>query len=120
MFNVGATAYGHRDITAYDQEYNQIIDFLISECRRRGILLLANKRDPTYRYNNKFAVVYDKAVFRYIGPDVVWKDGFDFTSGTYRDHISRIGYRRELLKYVLKGDGPLLNNSVRASSQLFN
>src|SRR6266403_269003 len=78
MFNVGATAYEHRDITAYDQEYNQIIDFLISECRRKGILLLANKRDPTYRYNNKFAVVYDKAVFRYIGPDVVWRDGFDF------------------------------------------
>ena len=108
-----------KPLTAYDQEYNQIIDFLISECRRRSILLLANKRGPTYRYNNKFAVVYDKAVFRYIGPDVVWKDGFDFTSGTYRDHMSRIGYRRELLKYVLKGDGPLLNNSVRASSQLF-
>ena len=87
MFNVGATAYGHRDITAYDQEYNQIIDFLISECRRKGILLLANKRDPTYRHNNKFAVVYDKAVFRYIGPDGVWRDGFDFTSETYRDHM---------------------------------
>jgi MoaA/NifB/PqqE/SkfB family radical SAM enzyme len=119
MFNVGTTAYEHRDLTACDQEYNKIIDFLISECRRKGILLLANKRDPTYRYNNKFAVVYDKAVFRYIGPDVVWRDGFDFVSETYRDHMSRIGYRRELLKYVLKGDGPLLNKSVRASSQLF-
>ena len=44
---------------------------------------------------------------------------FDFTSDRYRDHMSRIGYRRELLKYVLQGDGPLLNKSVRASSQLF-
>jgi putative transposase len=35
------------------------------------------------------------------------------------DADNRIGYRRELLKYVLKGDGPLLNKSVRASSQLF-
>ena len=35
------------------------------------------------------------------------------------DADNRIGYRRELLKYVLKGDGTLLNKSVRASSQLF-
>jgi len=81
--------------------------------------LLLNKRDPGYDRTNKFAVVYDKAVFRYIGPGAVWKDGFDFASETYREHVSRIGYRRELLKYVLQGDASLVNNSPRASSQLF-
>lgn len=119
MFNVGDTRYRHRDLMAHDEEYNEIIDLLIVECQRRGISLLANKHDPAYQRNNKFAVVYDKAVFRYIGPDTVWRDGFDFRSETYRDHVRRIGYRRELLKYVLQGDASLLDNSVRASSQLF-
>jgi MoaA/NifB/PqqE/SkfB family radical SAM enzyme len=119
MFNVGDTTYRHRDLTAHDEEYNRIIDLLIVGCRRRGVALLANKHDPGHQRNNKFAVVYDKAVFRYIGPDAVWRDGFDFRSETYRDYVRRIGYRRELLKYVLQGDASLLNNSVHASSQLF-
>jgi MoaA/NifB/PqqE/SkfB family radical SAM enzyme len=119
MFNVGDTRFKHRDLTTHDEAYNEIIDLLIAECRRRGISLLANKHDPGYKRNNKFAVVYDKAMFRYIGPDAVWRDDFDFRSETYRDYVRRIGYRRELLRYVLQGDASLLNNSVRASSQLF-
>lgn len=119
MFNVRDTRYRHRDFTTYSKEYNQTIDLLIVECWGRGISLLANQNDPGHQWNNKFAIVYDKAVFRYIGPGTVWRDGFDFRSETYRDHVRRIGYRRELLIYVLHGDASLLNNSVRASSQLF-
>jgi hypothetical protein len=33
--------------------------------------------------------------------------------------VSRIGYRQELLKYVLQGEASLVNRSFRASSQLF-
>jgi MoaA/NifB/PqqE/SkfB family radical SAM enzyme len=119
MINVGDTTYEHRDLAMHRSEYNEILDFLMLECRQRGVFLLANKDDPGYQRNNKFAVVYDKAVFRYIGPSTVWRDGFDFKSETYREHVRRTGYRRELLNYVLKGDASLLNNSSRASSQLF-
>jgi molybdenum cofactor biosynthesis enzyme MoaA len=119
VMDVGNTDYKNKNLTKCSDEYNEIIDFLISECRRRGIFLLANKRDPGYERNNKFSVVYDKAVFRIISPGVVWKDGFDFRSETYREHMSRISYRRELLKYVLQGDASIINNSSRASSQVF-
>jgi hypothetical protein len=119
MISVGNTDYAHQNLANHSREYNAVLDDLISECCRRGIFLLANKQDPGYERPNKFAVVYEKAVFRYIGPGSVWKEGFDFASETYREHVSRSGYRRELLKYVLQGDASLVSNSFRASSELF-
>ena len=119
MIDLGNTAYGHKNLQKYANEYTEVVDFLISECRRRGIFLLVNKRDPGYMQNNKFAVVYDKAVFRHISPGAVWKNDFDFRSETYREHASRIGYRRELLKYILRGDLSLVSKSFRASSEFF-
>lgn len=119
IIDMGNTYYRNKNLARHSNEYNEIVDFLISECQRRGIFLLANKHDPGYERNNKFAVVYDKAVFRYISPGAVWKDDFDFRSETYREHVSRIGYRRELLKYILQGDASLVNDSFRASSQVF-
>jgi hypothetical protein len=100
MVNAGRTDYVYKNLANHISEYNDIIDLLISECRRRGILL-ANKRDPGYERPNTFSVVYERAVFRYIGPGRVWKEGFGFMSETYREYVSCSGYRRELLKYVL-------------------
>lgn len=119
IIDLGETDYKNKNLAKHRQQYHQMIDFLISQCRRRGIFLLANKDDPGYERQNKFAVVYRVAVLRYIGPDEVWKDGFDFTSETYQEHKSRTGYRRELLRYVLKGDASLVNNTFMASSQAF-
>lgn len=119
MVNSGKTSYVHKNMADHVKEYDDIIDLLISQCRRRGIFLLVNKRDPGYERPNKFSVVYENSVFRYIGPGGVWKEGFDFASETYREHVSRTGYRRELLKYVLQGDASLVSNSFRASSELF-
>ena len=119
IIDLGETDYKNKNLIKYRQQYNRLIDFLISQCRSRGIFLLANKDDPGYERDNKFAVVYRFAVLRYIGPDEVWKDGFNFTSETYQEHKSRTGYRRELLRYVLKGDASLVNNAFMASSQVF-
>ena len=119
IVDFGNTDYRNKNLTKKGKEYDEIVDFLISECRRRGIFFLVNKLDPGYERNNKFAVVYEKAVMRHLAPSQVWKDGFDFRSETYREHVSRIGYRRELLKYVLQGDASLMNKSFVASSQLF-
>jgi molybdenum cofactor biosynthesis enzyme MoaA len=119
IVDFGNTDYKNKDLMAHRNEYNEIIGSLISECRRRGIYILVNKDDPGYEEYNKFAVVYQKAALRYLGPGRVWKDGFDFKSETYRKHASRTGYRRELLKYVLKGDGSLVNKTYVASWQVF-
>jgi hypothetical protein len=119
IIDFGNTDYKNKSLTKHSSEYDEIVDFLISECSRRGISLLANKNDPGYERNNKFAVVYEKAVLRYLGPSQVWRDGFDFRSETYREHMRRIGYRRELLNYVLQGDASLVRKTTFASSQLF-
>jgi molybdenum cofactor biosynthesis enzyme MoaA len=119
IVDFGNTDYRNKNLTRQSKKYDEIVDFLISECRSRGIFFLVNKLDPGYERNNKFAVVYEKAVMRHLTPRQVWKDGFDFRSETYREHASRIGYRRELLKHVLQGDSSLLNKSFVASSQLF-
>jgi MoaA/NifB/PqqE/SkfB family radical SAM enzyme len=119
MINCGQTEYIHKNMADHTKEYNDVIDLLTSECGRRDIWLLVNKSDPGYERPNKFAVVYENAVFRCIGPGCVWKEGFDFASETYREYVSRTGYKRELLKYVLQGDASLVNNSFRASSELF-
>jgi molybdenum cofactor biosynthesis enzyme MoaA len=119
IVDLGNTDYRNKNLKEHREEYNDIVDFLISECRRRGVFLLVNRLDPGYEQSNKFAVVYDKAVLRYLGPGRVWKDGFDFKSETYRQHLYRTGYRRELLKYVLRGDASLINKTFIASSQLF-
>jgi len=119
MIDFGYTEYQHRSLRDNIQKYNDVMGFLISQCRRRNIFLLTNKVDPEYDKSNKYAVVYEKAIMRYLGPDQVWKDDFDFRSETYREHISRTGYRRDLLKYVLQGDASLLKKTSLASSQLF-
>jgi molybdenum cofactor biosynthesis enzyme MoaA len=118
VVDFGNTALKNKNLTKHRDEYNEIIEWLISECRRRGVYFLVNRYDPGYEQNNKFAVVYEKAVVRYLGPSLVWKDDFDFKSETYREHASAIGYRRELLKCVLKGGASLVNKTFVASSQL--
>jgi MoaA/NifB/PqqE/SkfB family radical SAM enzyme len=119
MVDVGNTEYKKKDLTIHRDKYNSVIDSLISECRRRGVYLLANKHDPENEKNNKYAVVYEKAVVRTLSPRKVWKESFDFRLETYREHSKRIGFRRELLKYVLQGDASLLNKSPLASSRIF-
>jgi molybdenum cofactor biosynthesis enzyme MoaA len=119
IIDLGNTAYKNKNLTNHLDEYNSVIDFLISECRRRRVHLLANKHDPGYENSNKYAVVFEKAVVRLLTPGSVWRDDFDFRSETYREHLSRIGYRRELLKYVLRGDASLVQKGPRVSSQLY-
>ena len=118
IIDFGNTDYKNKNLKQQSKEYNEMVEFLITECNRRRVSLLANKHDPGYERNNKFAVVYEKAVMRYLGPSQVWKDGFDFRSETYREHMRRIRYRRELLKCVLQGNASLVRRTAFASSEL--
>jgi molybdenum cofactor biosynthesis enzyme MoaA len=118
IIDFGDTDYKNKDLIKHKEEYNEIIEELILQCRLRGISCLMNRMDPGYEQENKFAVVYEKAILRYLNPGQVWKRDFDFMSETYREHESRLGYRRELLKYVLRGDRSLIYNAPRASSEV--
>jgi len=101
IMDLGETTYQNKDLGPFIAEYDEIMDELGVECRKRGIALLANREDPTYQSDNSSGFVYEKAVLRYVGPSHVWRDGFDWRTSTYREFQREVGYRRELLGYVL-------------------
>lgn len=116
MDNIGNTAYRWEDMSQHADAYNDIIALLMRQCGQRGIHLLANALDP--RTVNAPATVYENAVLRVINPNFVWHPDFDFRKTTYREYLSRTGYRRKLLRYVVRGDKSLLRNTRLGSAQV--
>jgi molybdenum cofactor biosynthesis enzyme MoaA len=115
MFDLGDTAYSKRDFTPHLARYAEIMDRLARQCSVYGVALLANKDDPTYTSENPFAVVYEAAVLRYVGPMTVWHDDFDWRNETYRDYKRRSGFRRFLAKSCIDGGAGLARVTARAT-----
>ena len=99
----GNTTYTDKDLTPHLDRYNAIIDSMITECRPRNITLLANKFDPTHKQPNPAAAVYVEGILRYLNPNVVWREDFDWRSVDYRTHKRQIGWRPRLLRRALGG-----------------
>jgi molybdenum cofactor biosynthesis enzyme MoaA len=112
------TEYRNKNLAPFIAEYDQIMDELGLECRKRGIALLANREDPTYQSDNASGFVYEKAVLRYVGPNEVWRDDFDWRTSTYREFQKRVGYRRELLGYVFHM--PSFRSATHAAYQVMS
>ncbi len=102
VVDMGDTDYKDKNFDPHLGEYKEIMDGLSQECRSRGIVLLANLRNPTYSNPNEASFVYEKAILRYIGPGYVWRDDFDWRKRTYREFKREVRYRRELLGYIMK------------------
>jgi MoaA/NifB/PqqE/SkfB family radical SAM enzyme len=120
MDNVGKTAYAWQDMSKHAARYEEIVAQLGEECRARSIHLMANVIDPNYSRPNASASVYSYASLRYMSPEWVWDHKFDFRAMTYRQYQRQIGYRRELLGLVLRGDRAIRHASRLASSQLLS
>jgi molybdenum cofactor biosynthesis enzyme MoaA len=118
MAELGNTAYHWDDVSAVASQYNEVVAGLTEQCRARGIRLLANVLDPGYKEANAYATIYETAMLRYISPNIVWRDGFDFRTTRYRQYQGQIGYRRELLRYAIRGDRSLRRATRHASSQV--
>jgi MoaA/NifB/PqqE/SkfB family radical SAM enzyme len=76
-------------------KYNMIVGQLTTECKKRGILFLANKHDPRYQEKNYNSVIL-QAVRRHITPQVVWRPDFDWKNESYDDYCRRIGWSKHL------------------------
>jgi hypothetical protein len=99
----GDTTYTNKDLTPQISAYNKAIEQMMTECRARGIVLLANRADPTHARSNPAAAVYLEGILRYLNPNKVWREDFPWRSEDYRSHKARIGWRRKLLRRVFAG-----------------
>jgi MoaA/NifB/PqqE/SkfB family radical SAM enzyme len=69
--------------------YRFIVGKLADECKKRNIVLLADKLDPTYESTNYTSLIL-QAVRRHITPQVVWQSDFDWKKETYDAYCKRI------------------------------
>ena len=93
----GDTAYTDKDLTPHLERYNAAVAQMIAACRTRSIALLANRIDPTHARPNPAAALYLNGILRYLNPNVVWREDFDWRSRDYRAHKRKLGWRRQLL-----------------------
>jgi len=94
----GSTAYTNKDLAPHLPRYNLAIERMAAACRARNITLLANRIDPAHSKPNIAATVYKEGLLRYLNPNVVWRDDFDWRTSDYRHHKRRIVWRRQLMR----------------------
>jgi molybdenum cofactor biosynthesis enzyme MoaA len=97
----GNTVYANKDMVPHIDRYNAVIAKMIDDCRERGITLLANRMDPAHKKPNLAAMVYQEGLLRYLNPNIVWREDFDWRAADYRHHKRQIVWRRQLLRHLL-------------------
>jgi MoaA/NifB/PqqE/SkfB family radical SAM enzyme len=102
IIDLGNTDYKNKDLGPFLATYDAIMDELTDECHKRGVIMLANRKNPTYKNAISSSFVYEKAVLRYLGPEQVWRDDFDWRKHSYKEHKRQVKYHNELLRYILK------------------
>ena len=118
MIDLGTETCRDKKLHGVVTRYRQILDYLKDESRRRNITLLYNDVDPTYAKGNIYAPAYTIGTMRYIGPELVWEEGYDWRNMDYRTYSSQSGFRRKLLGYAI-GKEPIPDeNTALASSQI--
>jgi molybdenum cofactor biosynthesis enzyme MoaA len=98
----GNTAYGDKDLLPHLDRYNAILERIRADCRERNITLLANRIDPGHKNPNPAAAIYQEGLLRYLNPNIVWRDDFDWRQMDYRQYKRRIAWRRQLLRGFIR------------------
>lgn len=86
--------------------YNRIIENLRIECGKRGITLLANTKNPSYRQQGVNPIIAH--TYLYVSPQVVVNSNFYWESETYRHFLKRTGWHKTMLKTILYPQKPHL------------
>ena len=101
IMDIGQAAYRNFDLDRYIDDYNEVIDHLNAECRRRDIRFLARKKDPAYRTTEAdYGSIALDSVLRFVSPQRVWRTDFDWRNESYDAFCRRIGFTGSLLKAV--------------------
>jgi len=93
--------YKWQNISNHLTQYHKILDTLTDKCAQKNVRLIATRNDPTLkntkRKSNTKSFLLD-AMLRTIKPGVIWKKDFDWENESYRDYLSRIKFRKFLLR----------------------
>jgi MoaA/NifB/PqqE/SkfB family radical SAM enzyme len=81
------------------EQHNAIIDALIAASRERNVTLLANKIDPLYKGDGYDGFILN-AVLRFVTPECVWREDFNWREEEYADYCRRTGWSKQLLKWI--------------------
>jgi molybdenum cofactor biosynthesis enzyme MoaA len=99
IYDLGDTAYKNKNLLSVINKYNKIIEILHETCKMRKIIFMANRLDPSYQSINYPAVIVNY-VRRYISPQYVWENDFNWRNESYRDYSTRIKWRTTLFKNI--------------------
>jgi MoaA/NifB/PqqE/SkfB family radical SAM enzyme len=92
--------------------YRRLVKDLGTECRRRGITLLANTADPNFERFNSATLVLPY-VYLYIDPLVVWRADYDWKTETFDEYCKRTNLDRSLVRGVFSNRRDLMAAAQR-------
>jgi molybdenum cofactor biosynthesis enzyme MoaA len=116
IIDLGNTDYKSKDLAPFLAKYDEIMVELSEACHERGVIFLGNRSNPTYSNSSATSFVYEKAIVRFVSPELVWREDFDWRNRTYQEHKRLVGYRRELLGYTMRM--PELKSATLASHEV--
>jgi len=99
VFDLGKTRYTNRDLKPHQARIRKICDGVQAECVKRGITLLRPAIQEDEKTNLGAAILLP-LVYRYVSPEVVWRDDFRWQTESYEAYCRRSGWSRNLLRMV--------------------
>ncbi len=106
IVDLGNTEYTEKDLTPHLARYNQILGGIERMCREKGIRLLANYEDVSYKKKTTRAALAPE-VLVYLSPQDLSKPGFDWRHESYLNYCRRTRWSRSLFKKVFTSAGQL-------------
>jgi molybdenum cofactor biosynthesis enzyme MoaA len=102
IMDIGQTGYARRDLSAVAREYGEVLQQLEQQAHRQGITLLstpiASEEKPDPSSQKMVALAH-----RYISPQRVWREEFDWHNESLQAFRRRIGWRKKVLMSVFGG-----------------
>jgi molybdenum cofactor biosynthesis enzyme MoaA len=106
IVDLGNTEYTEKDLTPHLARYNQILGGIERMCREKGIRLLANYEDVSYKKTTTRAALASE-VLVYLSPQDLSKPAFDWRHESYLSYCRRTRWSRSLVKKVFTSAGQL-------------
>lgn len=114
---MGNTEYQDFDISTLATEYDSIIDYIKTQCKDHGILLLAPESIGGLQKENTSSFVFDYT-FCYISPGFFWHQEYNWQEETFEAYCERIGWSRSLLANAFRPKHKLKSFSNRLNYEI--
>lgn len=118
MIDLGTDVCRDKKLHKVVEQYRDIMGYLKNESKNRNVTLLYNDLDPTYVKENTYAPAYTIGTMRYIGPERVWEEDYDWRNIDYEAYSKQSGFRRKLLRYAMGIEPIPEEKTALASSQI--